>query len=240
MNYKDLIAINPDFEKFVTSVPEKIANNFNLIHKKSHSIIHQQDENLKSMGFVLDGKIKITSELDNGSIYLIEENQAICFISEVAFLSGHTTSSVTIECLTDCIIAYISKDDFYYWIDNDINFLKLMCTDVAEKLYYSSYNKGEYFFYPTKYTLLKYIKKHIDSVLDNNSFNTVKINKTRQQISEELGIPLKTLNRLIYSFRDLELINISKGKIEITAKQYACLPSYLEKFKQQSKNGFKI
>ena len=240
MNYKDLIELNTDFEKFVTSIPEKIANNFNLVHKKSHTIIHQQDDELKLMGFVLKGKIKISSELDNGSIYLIEENEAICFISEVAFLSGHTTSSVTIECITDCIIAYISKEDFYYWIDNDINFLKIMCTDVAEKLYYSSYNKGEYFFYPTKYTLLKYIKKYVDSSLNNHTFSTVKINKTRQQISEELGIPLKTLNRLIYSFRNLKIINISKGKIEITFEQYNDFPSYLDKFKQQNKNGFKI
>ena len=240
MNCKDLVELNPDFEKFIANIPEKIENNFNLVHKKKHSIIHQQDEYLKSMGFVLKGKIKITSELDNGSIFLIEENEAICFISEVAFLSGHTTSSVTIECLTDCTIAYISREDFHYWIDNDINFLKIMCADVAEKLYYSSYNKGEYFFYPTKYTLLKYIKKHIDSATNNNTFTSVKINKTRQQISEELGIPLKTLNRLIYSFRDLKIINITKGKIEITSEQYNDFPSHLDRFKQQNKNGFKI
>ncbi|MEG1993807.1 MAG: Crp/Fnr family transcriptional regulator, partial [Oscillospiraceae bacterium] len=212
---------------------------FTLITYPPNSIIHQKDTQLNSLGIVLKGTIKVISEFENGSVFMIERNDAICFIGEVTLLSGREKSSVAIECVAECVVAYISKNDFNYWIDNDNNFLKTLAKDISQKLYLASYDKGEYIFYPSKYTLLKFIKRTANE-LDIENSDAVKISKTRQEISEEIGITLKTLNRCISCLRDENVISIEKGKIKVTKEQYEKFEFYKDKYMRQYKNGFNI
>lgn len=239
MDCNKLLQFNSKFEKYIKNIPQNIRDRFTLITHSPNTIIHQKDSYIKSLGIVLKGNIKVISEFENGSVYMIERNDPICFIGEVTLLSGNEKSSVTIECVTECVVAYISKDDFNYWINNDNNFLKILCTDVAQKLYISSYDKGEYIFYPSKYTLLKYIKKTAHK-MGIEKYEHIKITKTRQEISEEIGITLKTLNRTISGLRDEKVINIEKGKIRVTREQYEKFPTFMEKYMRQGKNGFSV
>lgn len=239
MDCNKLLKVNPEIEKYINNIPENIRDKFSLITYSPNTIIHQKDTYIKSLGIVLKGSIKVISEFENGSVYMIERNDAICFIGEVTLLSGNEKSSVAIECVTECVVAYISKDDFNYWVNNDNNFLKILCTDISRKLYLASYDKGEYIFYPSKYTLLKFIKKTAHKMGIENSDN-IKITKTRQEISEEIGITLKTLNRTISGLRDEKVIDIEKGKIKVSREQYEKFPIFMEKYMRQGKNGFSV
>lgn len=239
MDCKKLIEVNPEIEKYIKNIPENIRDKFTLKTYSPNTVIHQKDSYLKSLGIVLKGSIKVISEFENGSIFMIERNDSICFIGEVTLLSGKEKSSVAIECVTECVVAYISKEDFNYWIDRDNNFLKILCKDISQKLYLASYDKGEYIFYSSKYTLLKYIKKTAHKMdIENKPF--IKITKTRQEISEESGITLKTLNRTISGLKSEKVIDIEKGKIMITHEQYEKFSMFMEKYMRQGKNGFSV
>ena len=163
---------------------------------------------------------------------MIEENSPISFVGEVALLAGASVTSVTIETVTPCKIAFLPVEIFDQWINADIVFLRKLSEHVARKLYCSSYNRGERQFYSTKYLLLKYILGNADFRGDHWI-----LNKTRQTICEEVGITVKTINRTLAHFQDEGLVSISKGKVVLSHKQRMDADSALSSLMKQSRNG---
>ena len=82
---------------------------------------------------------------------MIERNDPIDFVGEVAILAGKPRTSVTLETTTECTVLYFSRKDFEDWISKDIHFLRLVSQKVAYKLYRSSYNRGSRLFYPPRH-----------------------------------------------------------------------------------------
>ena len=62
---------------------------------------------------------------------MIERNDPIDFVGEVAILAGKPRTSVTIETTTDCTVLYFSRKDFEDWIEKDIHFLRLVSQKVS-------------------------------------------------------------------------------------------------------------
>lgn len=102
---------------------------------------------------------RVINEFQNGNVYMIEKNEPIDFVGEVAILAGMEKTSVTIETLTETTVVFFSRKDFEDWISRDIHFLRLVAQKVAYKLYRSSYNRGARLFYPPHFILLDYILK---------------------------------------------------------------------------------
>ena len=85
---------------------------------------------------------------------------------------------------------------FDAWLDSDPHFIKQMARHIAKKLYYSSYNRGERLFYSSSYLLLKYVAGEMEA-LGLRRMEKAVLRKNRRQISEELGMQEKTVNRTI-------------------------------------------
>ena len=66
---------------------------------------------------------------------MIEKNEAVDFIGEVAIVAGMEKTSVTIETLTECVAFMISRADFEMWLSKDMHFLRLIAKEIAFKLY---------------------------------------------------------------------------------------------------------
>ena len=155
-------------------------------------------------------------------MYDIERNDPINFVGEVAILAGKPRTSVTIETTTDCTVLYFSRKDFEDWIEKDIHFLLLVSQKVAYKLYRSSYNRGNRLFYPPQHLLLLYFLRYIEDCHSNV------IRRTREEIHEETGISVKTLNRTIRKLKESGLVGITKGKVTLNASQQEKAREYLK------------
>ena len=131
-------------------------------------------------------------------------------------------TSVTIETTTACTVLYFSRKDFENWIEQDIHFLRLVSQKVAYKLYRSSYNRGNRLFYPPQHLLLLYFLRYIEDCHSNV------IRRTREEIHEETGISVKTLNRTIRKLKESGLVGITKGKVTLNASQQEKAREYLK------------
>ena len=213
-----LICRDPKLEKILKNMPEAIKDRCIVREIPSGSIIVRKDDDLTSFSIICKGKVRIINEFDNGNVYLIEQNQAIDFIGEVTALAGERKTSVTIEAITNCIIIQMSLKDFYKWIEADNNFLLMISKGVASKLYTSSYTKGVELFYPAIHLLVDFLIDY--SGKDINKKDKAIVLLTRQQISEKLGVTVKTVNRTIKRLKDEDMISVSKGKINVCKGQY--------------------
>lgn len=238
MHYAELLELAPALRDFTEHIPEELDGQFVLRSYEPHSLISQKDSELEQIGFLLKGTFRVVNEFENGNVFMIEMNDAISFVGEVSLLAGAAATSVTIEAVTDCLIAYLPVQSFDAWLNQDIHLLRAVSQHVAAKLYCSSYNRGERLFYSAKYVLLKYIAQQAESCGIRRAERVV-IAKTRQQISEEVGMTVKTINRILTKFCQDGLISTDRGKVALTAQQYRSAHQELKVYILQSRNGSK-
>ena len=219
MTLEDLINEVPDLETYFEHIPEDIKNNYTIRVYPPGTIIHQKDFKLEKFGIIAKGEHRVINEFQNGNVFMIEKNEPIDFVGEVTILAGMEKTSVTIETLTETTVIYFSRKDFERWIEEDIHFLRLVSHKVAYKLYRSSYNRGARLFYPPNFILLDYILKQA-AQLGIKRKQEITIQKTRQELYEECGITVKTLNRTISKLKEDGLISMKKGKINMNQEQY--------------------
>lgn len=227
MTLTELEQIVPALCEYTQNMPDDIRSRCTVRTHKAGSIIHHKDEILTHFGIVAIGENRVINEFENGNIYMIEGNHAIDFIGEVTLLAGQPCTSVTIEALTDNVVAYISRKDAEQWIASDMNILRLVSSHTAFKLYRSSYHNGAKLFYPPGYLLLDYL-------VNNGKEQQIRpgiwvtIQRTRQMLQEELGINVKTLNRTISQLKNEGFFNVQKGKIVFNYEQYVNMQNWLK------------
>lgn len=238
MRYAELLEISPLLQNFTDGIPEELDGRFLLRSYAPHEVIRQKDSPLETIGILLKGSFRVVNEFENGNVFMIEMNDAVSFVGEVALLARASTTSVTIETVTDCLVAFLPAAVFDAWLRQDIRLLRALSEHVAAKLYCSSYNRGERLFYSAKYVLLKYITQQAEACGVRRSGRIV-INKTRQQISEEVGMTVKTINRILTRFCKDGLISTERGKVALETAQYHRAQQELKVYISENRNGAK-
>ena len=219
MTLEELIETYPEAETYFKNMPEELKTRYIIRKFPPGTIIHQKDYPLDYFGIVCSGDHRVINEFENGNVFMIEKNEAIDFIGEVTILAEKPLTSVSIETLTECVVLMISREDFEMWIAQDIHFLRLVAGKVALKLYRSSYNRGARLFYPPQFILLDYVLKYAAAQgIEEKKQITVK--KTRQDLYEECGVTVKTLNRTIKRLEEDGLVTMSHGKMTMSLEQY--------------------
>lgn len=84
--------------------------------------------------------------------------------------------------------------------------------------------------------LLKYLVRQAEE-RGIRTAERVILNKTRQQISEEVGLTVKTINRTLTQFVKDGVLSIERGKAAFTAGQYRRAHRELRVYMAQSRNG---
>ena len=194
MRYCELLELAPGLEEYTRQIPEELDGQFQLKTYPAHALIHQKDSPLERIGILLQGTFRVVNEFENGNVFMIEVNEAVSFIGEVTLLAGAATTSVSIETVTDCLAAFLPLETFDAWLRQDIGLLRAVSRHVAAKLYCSSYSRGERLFHSAKYVLLKYLVRQAEEQGVRTAGQVV-LNKTRRQISEEVGLTEKKIGR---------------------------------------------
>ena len=235
MYFRELCEAFPPLGKLDFQVPSEIDGKFVLRYYGPHEIIHQKDSKLETIGILLEGSFRVFNELENGNLFMIEINDPISFTGEITLLSGHGITSVTLETITACRIAFLSPEQFDLWLNRDIRLLRYVSERIAAKLYLTSYTRGERMFYSSKYVLLKYILDTCEEADDG----TLMVRRTRQQICEEIGLSVNSINRLLNGFRQEGLVDMKHGKITMGPQNHAAAAKALKIFLSQNRNGMK-
>ena len=110
-------------------------------------------------------------------------------------------------------------EDFVYCLKNDYNFLFSVATSLSKKIYFTSYERGKNLYKTGITKVISYIVTYcqIDEI---DSKNKIFINRTREMIASEIGVSVKTVNRSVSELADKGVIELIKGKINVSSKQY--------------------
>lgn len=200
MNLKDI----------VETAPEYIKNKF--IYEKYHkgNSIVMPDEANDYLYILTKGKAEVYSQSYAGSyisLYLFESYS--CFGEIEIFNNKFKTLGVIAR--TECETISVNKEDVIGWIKADINFTLYLIEQLSEKLIHRTNATA-------KLSLLTVKDRVLDSIYIHHKIGDLD-RLTKEKLSCEVCVPIRSLNRAIAQCVDEGLIEIINKKIVIKSKK---------------------
>lgn len=213
--------------EFIEKIPKNIKSNCKLIKIEKDKILILKDNDIEKIYVNLQGSMKVRNEFENGFVYDFANIEEIAFIGAMEIMANKETYSSTLRTTSSCIILEMEKEDFTYWIKNDLNLSLEVLSFVSRSMYEQSLKVGQVLAYPAICNLTSYLIHVFES--ENNDIVILK--KSREEIGSILGLSVRTINRNLKKLKEENLINVNRQYISITKEQYSNLCHKLNSIK---------
>ncbi len=176
-----------------------------------NDIIAMEGMICEKIGIVLSGSVDIKRTLSiNNTIHVSTLDRGSLFGEIIAF-SDINIYPATVIASSTCTVLFISRDDFISFCTLNLNFLSMLLNELSNKII--KLNKS------ITILSLNSIRQKISYFLLNEykiqKSNFIKLNMTKQKLSEMLGIPRPSLSREFINMKELNLIDYSKDFVKI-------------------------
>lgn len=175
---------------------------------------------VKNVYILLCGTLKLSWEMPGRDKYVFLQNEALLMLGDIAVMAQLSKYSTTVIAETNCEVICLSVGQFWRWMDHDPMLFRHLVAENLQKLLFQSNirrNSEE----RSSYTrMLIYFRWYYLTYRDLNTKNVV-IRRTRDQIAEDISlISVRTINRILENIVTDGMINIKKGKINISETQF--------------------
>ena len=140
------------------------------------------------------------------------------FFGEIEYFADLTNCRIGVITATKCRVLVIPMAPYMDWLCSDVDALYLRTKENMSRLISQTADARKYLFIEGRERLMMHLirkyeqKQPLKQVLE--------LKESRDQLSEEIGFSVKTLNRNIKKLKEIDLIDIQKGKIVITEAGY--------------------
>lgn len=189
--------------------------NYTLSKYSKNDIIALEGAPCERVGLILDGNIDIKRILtSNNTIHLSSFGKGHLFGEIIAF-SDAKMYPATVISATSSEVMFIGKSDFIKFCTAHPDFLGMFLNDLTNKIL--TLNKSI-----TNLSLASIRQKISNFLITEYKIQKtpfIKLNMTKQKLSEALGIPRPSLSRELINMKDDGLIDYSKDFIKILDKE---------------------
>ena len=177
-------------------------------------IIALENSPCDKIGLVLSGSVDIKRILTSNKIVHVSSFNSGHLFGEIIAFSNASLYPATVLSSTNSEVMFIDKDDFIYFCTNHPDFLRLLLNDLTNKILTLNKSiKGLSFS-----TIRQKICKFLIQESNIQGTNFIKLNMTKQKLSESLGVPRPSLSRELINMKDHGLIDYTKDIIKIVDK----------------------
>jgi len=196
--------------ELINSAPKQIISYFDIRTYPKGSSILQPDEHNSSLFFLLEGTAEVFIYTLNGmflSLYRYEKDG--CFGEVELFCESRTTMGVS--AVDNCKVVRISRRGVEAWIKVDHRFCGFLLRQMASKIAENSDNYIRSASMDLKSRVLYCLYRHKRSgTLDA---------LTKEQLMNEVGTPIRSLNRILAQYREDGVVLYEKHRFHIMDKE---------------------
>jgi len=207
--------MQPNLSDILSHVPEDLRK---LIVRKTFlpgEFIVRKGENAKRVYIMLKGSTRVSNEFVSGQRYTFATLKAGQVIGDLEVLAHQPVYSATNEAITSCDVLAMSDDTFIRWFREDSDFAFIVAEQLAAKMYPTSDENGRIKFQPSLERLYQYLLKRLGNVQTDLFI----LHTSRQQIADDIGTSVKTVNRGVAKLKERGLIRLVHGKITMDKEQ---------------------
>lgn len=150
------------------------------------------------------------------------------FFGEIECFANLAQYRISIVTSTKCRVLAIPSVYYMDWMRMDVDALFSRTQVNMSRLITQTAEARKYLFMEGKDRLMVHLIRKYEQKYPLPKM--LELSQTRNQISDEVGFSLKTLNRSIKKLEELELIEIQKGKIVIMEDGYRRMKEYIEHY----------
>jgi CRP/FNR family cyclic AMP-dependent transcriptional regulator len=218
VTYDELFDQVPHLKKIFSGMPADIKSKCTVKKFQAGNTLVKKKDSVKYVYVLIEGELKVVNEFENGSIYAFASLLPLSFIGELEVLSEEQEYAVTIETITECSTIQIKAEDFVKWLECDHLALLTVTRGLAKKMYPTSSENGNILFLSCINKVEYYISKYCNQRIKDKE--VLKLERNRQQIADEIGSSVKSVNRSIKRLKEEGLVTVKKGKVYISKSQY--------------------
>ena len=140
------------------------------------------------------------------------------FFGEIEYFADLLNYRISVVTVTRCRVLIIPVKYYMEWLQSDAEALYLRTKENMRRLISQTADARKYLFIESRERLMMHLIRKYEQKLPLKK--VLELRQSREQLSEEIGFSVKTLNRNIKKLEKEELICLQKGKIIITEAGY--------------------
>jgi len=175
------------------------------------------DEEINTIWIVLSGRVKALEEYTTGDIYTFKKFPAPEVFGEMEVLADINKFRATLVTETECVFLNIPVDDYQDLLKNNSQYLYKRTNIILKRVLDEQKHMRMFLMIKSLDRIKIYLIQHYQLYAKDN-ICILKI--TRQQIAEETGYAVKTVNRVIKKLDEENLLKIEGQRIIISEVQF--------------------
>lgn len=192
---------------------------------KEGQILIEAGERCKLIYIILSGKVTGIEWPMNGRPYYFKDYGPGDFFGEIEYFADLLNYRISVAAVTDCRVLTIPIGCYMEWLKNDTEALYLRTKENMRRLISQTADARKYLFIESGERLMMHLIRKYEQKLPVKK--VLELRESREQLSEEIGFSVKTLNRNIKKLEKEELICLQKGKIIITENGYLKMKQHI-------------
>lgn len=213
---------DPRLADFLSKIPPPLLEAGLPVNYTSGQVVVWQEDPVEYAYFLLSGELVTFGETEDGKKSNFITLEVPCMLSDLELLAGIPHYAANVMAGTDCTALRCEAAAVSAFLDTDIVFLRSIAALCNRKTYDSSYYRGKAAFRSSLDQAAIYLLRYCDGHFPSPDKATV-VAKTRQVISSELIMSVKTVDRCLLQLQERGCLSIVRGKVHISTEQYALL-----------------
>ena len=210
---------DPNVADFLSKIPPTLLESGRLVTVAAGQAVVWQEDPVQSAYFLLSGELITFGETEDGKKSNFITLDCPNILSDLELLAHMPNYATNVMAGTNCTLLRCDAALMAHYLDRDLPFLRMTASLCCRKSYDSSYYQGKSAFRSSldraALYLLRYCGRHTPPPGQN-----VVVAKTRQTISSELIMSVKTVDRCLLRLQERDFLGIVHGKVQISPDQY--------------------
>lgn len=217
-------------ENYFMSAPVWLMDSFKIVEMKKDFTFVRENTPVDMIYIIGKGMIKLMDYRIYGIVYDYMRFEEIYAMGGMEVIMDLDTYSTTLQTVTPCTMITIPKAKFEKWLKTDIKALKQEAKAVGEYLLQQGrMSRVLMFLQGSDRLCILFIQRYEQHGRGRNYH----IQGTRQELAEQTGLCVKTINRSVKKLEEELLISRRGNKIFMNEEQYLEMKSRISKIIEQ-------
>ena len=206
-----------DFGDLFQEEYSKILDDCKVIRLEEGARFIGADEEIKTVWILLSGQVKALEEFSTGDIYTFTKFPASEVFGEMEVLADIAKFRATLITESECVFLNMPVELYKEFLKSNSEYLYKRTNIILKRVLDEQKHMRMFLMIKSIDRIKIYLVQHYKLYAKDN-ICTLRI--TRQQMAEETGYAVKTVNRVIKKLEGQDLLKIEGQRIIITESQY--------------------
>lgn len=205
------------FQILLRSLRPEMETGGRVFHMSEGEVLLRAQEEATYIYLLLAGRVSGVDEMESGSVYAFAHFTAPAIFGEYEVFSDCPVYRGTLVCAGDCVLASLPRSTYLEWVRGDVDALFSRTCQMVRQLVDQTGTERSYLFLSGVERMSIYLCRAWEKSGENGLLH---LNVARQQMADETGLSIKTVQRALLRFRKENLISCQGRAIKVNEKQY--------------------